>query len=71
MHQVFKAVDSDDGVESYFYFDGRGGQTIVSIQPADTDDEIVSYFRENGADWPELQHHRARMVNPVLLTEWE
>lgn len=70
MNEVFKAIDSSDGIESYFYFDGKGGETIITTT-GEVDEDVIAYFKENGTDWPEEADSRSRMLNPVLIAEWK
>lgn len=72
MKQLYKAIDSDDGTPTYFYFDGKDGQTVVSESTFDSDVAAIEGFKHEHsiAHWPLHKHTRKRMLNPVLIAEW-
>ena len=71
MHQVFKATDSADQTVSYFYFDNEGGETVHELIDDMSDSEVIEEFKRRGCDWDEEPETRSRMINPVLIAEWE
>lgn len=72
MAQLYRAIDSVDGVYSYFYFDGKGMQTVLPTFVVGSDNEAINHFQSKGSvgDWLYREATLSRMINAVLLAEW-
>lgn len=57
---------------SYFLLDSTGYYTVMEMEKGDTDESMIAYFKQHGAEWPDDgDHPRGNdMIAPLLLAEW-